>query len=315
VLTLPETSNFAAALEGLFSELNGKWLESAPLRQVVTDERVLRELSLPPDAETRLCYFAVPTSLLSLYRESVFPLVDEVGLVAASGDEVTSPEGNLRALLDSLLQRAHAVVGDVSGGDTRVWNEIRAASQRSRPPRIAIVSEEGQQLESPLLPSATIFFRPPLPTAAAAPVASDNILEELGLTWLDSLANWLEQIAAGASTRLEVEAVRLLDQRMYRPAVIAVASALEVALRDRLQRWGPTAAAEPRPSKRASPIGQLLDEAQAEALITPEERAELWELQRTRNVLVHTADPIHGQRARSLVRHTTKIISRLRDNQ
>jgi hypothetical protein len=307
---LAKEADFQEALAQLFRELHIEWLAMAPRRQIITDERVLRELSLPADAQTRLCYFAIPATLLSFYREIVFPIADDAGLVSASGDETAPGEGNTRALLDALLHRAHVVIGDVSSDDSRVWTELRAASLRPRPPLLGIVREEDQEIETSL-PVSRVVTRPKLPLAEL----SDADIDPGTFAWLDELTSWLEQATHGASLRLEDEALRLLEKRMYRAAVIAAASAVEVALRERLEAEAPSLLRDEfsLPSKRATtPLTKLVDAALHSGVIGPDHREELRELQRVRNLLVHTSETIHGQRARSLVHRATRLIERVR---
>jgi hypothetical protein len=309
VSKLAKASDFGGALETLFRELGTEWLSAAPASRVVTDERVLRELSLPPDAQTRLCYFALPVRLVSLYRELVFPAVNDVGLVPASGDEVSGAEGNIRAVVESLLQRAYVVVADVSTADSRVLRDVHAAAQRERRPLIAVVAEEGQGIESAMPKAAKLFTRPPA-SASDSLGSSDRHTGE-SEPWLDALTDWLGEVAAGASGRLEEEALRLLQQGMFRAAVIAASSALEVALAERLDEREATPRGEYRPRRPASPMGRLLTTAMVMELITAEEYEDLRELQRARNLLVHTAEPIDGRRARGLVQRAAKVVSRL----
>jgi len=56
----------------------------------VTEEAALRELLLPRDATTRLCFFSLPLELLPFYRERVFPAVEEAGFVPVTADDVVS---------------------------------------------------------------------------------------------------------------------------------------------------------------------------------------------------------------------------------
>lgn len=299
----------ASSLELLFRELTEQWL-TPQQPSSVTNEAVLRELSLPPDAETRLCYFALPPHLHSRYREIVFPVVNRTGLVPASGDELNPSQGNVRALLDSLLHRAHAVVGDVTTDDSRVWNDLRAAAQRLRPPPIAVIAEPGQKAEIGLIPGAHVFVR----SADAFDVWSPEEADEVAAPrWLDSLTAWLEEGSRGASIRLEDEANRLLEHHMYRPAVIAASSAVEVALREQLEaRWWQADEKFHRLARRGPSVWRLTQAAVDLEILSPSDAKELQELQAVRNTLVHTREVIDGRRARGLVQRAMKVIARLR---
>ena len=42
---------------------------------------------------TRICYFSLPSELISLYRDSVLPLAEQAGLVPATRDETLESGG------------------------------------------------------------------------------------------------------------------------------------------------------------------------------------------------------------------------------
>jgi hypothetical protein len=310
VLTLPKPVDFGDALSTLFRELGTEWLSAAPQPRVVTDERVLRELSLPPDAETRLCYLTLPVRFVSMYRELVFPFVDEVGLVPATGDEVSGPESNIRAMLESLLQRAFVVIGDVSTGDPRVLREIHAAAQRERAPFIAVITDEGRGSEASIPKIAERFVRPTSWATDGDATAEREDVEAYG--WLEQVRSWLSEVAVGALRRLDEEALRLLDQGMFRAAVIAASSAVEVALTDLLESPESGFRQSLGYRRTASPT-RLLTTAMLNSVITEPEYDDLRELQRTRNFLVHTAASIDGRKARGHVQRAAKVVKRLRE--
>jgi hypothetical protein len=308
-LILPSTTDYGNALETLFRELNVRWDASAPRQQIVTEERVLRELALPAQTQTRLCYFAVPTILLSIHREIVFPLAEDAGLVPASGGGLAGWEGSVRAAIDALLQRARVVIGDVGSDDNRVWSEVRSAAQRTPQPHVALIAERGQDLSRQGIPKARVFVRPAL-TAALQTEAEDDYASS---AWLTDLGAWLQKIGAAAAANLEDEAMRLLEQNLYRPAVIASMSALEVSLQEALERHGWTdEKVHFRTKAPRSPLSRLLDTAVQYELVYPDETVFLRDLQRERNALVHTQATIHGRRARSLVTKTDTVVRRLR---
>ena len=239
------------ALEELFRELRTRWLIDAA-SSAVTNERVLRELTLPPDAETRLCYFSVSTPLLSFYRDAVFPSVNRMGLVPAAGDEIDPWLGDVQGLRDALLFRAHAVVGDTSRGDPRVLYDLRAAAQRDRPPRIAVIRGASEQSEVLAIPNAQVIVRP---DAATDIWPSDESTDGDGGTWLEELLEWLDVTGAGTAARLEHEPLRLLDQGEYRAAVVASSSAIEVVLRENLEARWQEASKLVSPRERRGPAG------------------------------------------------------------
>ena len=97
---------------------------------------------------------------MSSYRDAIFPLVDSLGLVPATGDETLGKGGTLTAMSDMLLGRAELVIADVSTGYGRVRRELRAASQRLPDNRVALVTDEDTLSEEATASSVAVFVRP-----------------------------------------------------------------------------------------------------------------------------------------------------------
>ena len=99
----------------------------------VTEEQPLRELLLPRNATTRLCFFSLPLELLPFYRERVFPVVEEAGFVPVTADDVVTPGDNISAKIDSLIDRASVMVVELTSSWTMAeYRYGPCASRRSR---------------------------------------------------------------------------------------------------------------------------------------------------------------------------------------
>jgi hypothetical protein len=64
-------ARYAKVLAEAFTELRDYWRNAVIPASQVKEEQPVRELSLPTGSPTRLCFFAVPLSLLSFYKERV----------------------------------------------------------------------------------------------------------------------------------------------------------------------------------------------------------------------------------------------------
>lgn len=85
IINLPGSkSRYPSILADTFNELREHIRENVMSVSKVTEEEPLRELSLPRDASTRLCFFSLPVELVSLYRSRVFPRVEELGFESRS---------------------------------------------------------------------------------------------------------------------------------------------------------------------------------------------------------------------------------------
>ena len=103
----------------------------------VTEEQPLRELLLPRDSTTRLCFFSLPLELLAFYRERVFPVVQEAGFVPVTADDVVTPGDNVSAKIDALIDRASVMVVEL----TSTWTMAEY--------RMAIARLKGAEADSP----------------------------------------------------------------------------------------------------------------------------------------------------------------------
>ncbi len=87
VINLPGTrEKYGEILAATFRELREYMREKVITFGQVTEEAPLRELSLPRDATTGLCFFSLPLDLLPFYRERVFPVVRDTGFVPVTAD-------------------------------------------------------------------------------------------------------------------------------------------------------------------------------------------------------------------------------------
>ena len=200
----------------------------------VTEEQPLRELQLPRDSVTRLCFFSVPIELLAFYRERVFPSVVEAGFVPVTADDVISPGDNISAKIDALIDRAAVVVCDVGSPGTRAEFEIALS-------RFRFMEDK---LKSPFGDGRREFFLIVIKTeqgdissdyAAVPLIIRPNIYLNDPEPFIAQLVGWLNQMAPGLTDQRLSEPERLLSAGEYRAAVIAAVSLLEARLRDQLK--------------------------------------------------------------------------------
>ena len=80
----------------------------------ISDERVVRELAVATRSPSRICFFSVPNDLQSFYRNYVFQIADDCGLIPMTAEDIVAEGDNLAAKIYSLIGRSHAVVVDAS---------------------------------------------------------------------------------------------------------------------------------------------------------------------------------------------------------
>lgn len=235
-------ARYAQVLTEALSELREHWQANVLPASQVKEEQSLRELSLPPDAQTRLCFFAVPLTLLSFYRDRVFPLVRDAGFVPVSADDVVAPGDSVTAKIEALISRAVLVIVDASTHSTVV--EQRMALDKLDHSRILTIVPERAQPAHDYYPTrdSRLLVRPDIAVVDA---------EE----FLSQIQDWLMEAAQRFRHVLFDEPSRLLKAGEYRAAVIAAITLLESALRQRQDV--PTLR-----SSRAVTFRQLLHNAQ-----------------------------------------------------
>lgn len=195
VISLPgSTGRYAEVLAAAFTELGDYWREKVIPASQVKDEQPLRELSLPPEASNRLCFFAVPLSVLSFYRDRVFPVAREHGFVPVSADDVVSPGDSVFAKIEALIQRAQLFVVDASTSNTLL--ELGMARARMDWSRILLVSPSPGELPVDVR-DIQVLVRPDVAAAES---------EE----FLVAVSKWFAAAAEQIGPRLTEEPRRLL---------------------------------------------------------------------------------------------------------
>jgi hypothetical protein len=289
VINLPGSKGrYAEVLAEALTELRDFWREKVIPASQVKEEQSLRELSLPPEAPTRLCFFAVPLSLQSFYRERVFPVVRDFGFVPVTADDVVSPGDTFLPKIDALMERAFLFVVDASTRFTLA--ELRLAERKIDPSRILVIVESGSNLPVDLK-GVRMVTRPDV--AVADP-------EE----FLGQVRTWLNAAAQRSAPTLVEEPGRLLAAREYRAAVIAAITLLESTLRQRLD-------VPASYSTRPVTLRALLEHAQTQGLLGNVRVQTLLEWLKVRNEVVHTQRSVSKSVAEQIVHGVLAIVQKV----
>lgn len=290
VIGLPGSrTKYAQVLAATFDELREYMQTHLIGASHVTEEEPLTEFSLPQEAVTRLCFFAVPLALQPQYRDQVFPLAERAGLVPVTAADVIAPGENYSAKIDAIIRRSVAAVVDVTTQNTIL--ELGMLMGVSRRPQILVVVEEDAVLPSDVASQLVV-------RRAKRPVADQP-------QFLESLEGWFRGVAADIQPRLAEEPPRLLAAREYRAAVISAVTHLESLLRSALEK-------EERLPGRAYSLGPLADLAARRELLTAQEHQRLRDWMRVRNMVVHSQDNVSKARATEIVQGVLAIGQRLR---
>lgn len=303
VINLPGSRDkYGEVLAATFIELREYMRENVIAVSKVTEEQPLRELLLPRDARTRLCFFSLPLELLPFYRERVFPIVEEAGFVPVTADDVVSPGDNINAKLDALIDRAAVMVVELSSGWTMAEYRMAIArikgtegdpDQRKALHLIVVVTDREQA--PPSAKGLPVLQRPSRTTDDADGFIAD-------------LRGILEQYAEESGVERQAEPERLFEAKEYRAAVISAMTLLEDRLREQMNKlpWPQTS----RPLSMRS----LMDQAVERGLIPRESRSRVDVWMRTRNEVVHSSMPVAKTLANEIVSGVLQLLAGMNGN-
>jgi hypothetical protein len=297
VINLPGSrERYGEILAAAFSELREHLREKVLSVSTVTEEKPLRELLLPRDAATRLCFFSLPLELLPFYRERVFPAVEEAGLVPVTADDVVAPGDSVSAKIDALIDRAVVMVVELSSAWTLAELRMAIARLKNRP------SESARKHFQLIIVTTTPQQVPP--EAAEFPVVfrQETWVAESDV-FVNALVELLRRTAPSTDTSRGAEARRLLSAREYRASVIAAMTHLEASLRERLDKrpW--------QDVRRPFSLRSLVDHAVERNLVLATDRSKIDRWIRTRNAAVHTPQAVTARDARDVVEGVERILA------
>jgi hypothetical protein len=265
----------------------------------VTEEKPLRELLLPRDATTRLCFFSLPLELLPFYRERVFPIVEEAGFVPVTADDVIAPGDNISAKIDALIDRAAVMVAELTSSWTMA--EYRMALARIRGAEI----DSAQHKQLRLIVVAANYEQTPLSAQGFPVLQRPNIITDDPEGFLADLGGLLREIAAETGIERQAEPQRLFQSKEYRAAVISAVTLLEAKLRESLNKmpWPQT--------QRPLSMRSLVDQAVEQRIISQDLRRRIDSWMRTRNEVVHSSISVSRNQAAEIVNGILEVINEL----
>lgn len=293
VINLPgKKEDYPGILEAVFNELRDYWSKTLIENSTVTEEESMAELSLPAEAENRLCFFAIPYRLLSFYKSRVFPIVEKFGFTPITSEEVLAPGDNIVAKISAIMDRAKLIVADITSQS--VVSEVgMVLSKNMRSRNILFIREEETLVPIDLIEFAMIV-RPSQP----------NLGEDNG--FIKSIAEWFKDLSEKFRPVFENEPGRLLEKGEYRAAVITVFTLLENQLKIYFELQ--------QPDYKPRSLRVLLNKAFEVGLINEELLPLLNNWLSIRNKLVHSFDSISAKMANRIVNEIYQIVKNINVN-
>ena len=300
VINLPGArEKYGDVLAATFKELREYLRDNVINVSKVTEEQPLRELLLPRDATTRLCFFSLPLELLPFYRERVFPVVEDAGFVPVTADDVVTPGDNISAKLDTLIDRSAVMVVEL----TSAWTlaEYRMALARIKGAEAVL----GQRKQLHLIVVVTDQEQVPASAKGFPLLTRPSKLTDDPDGFIADLNGILRRIAAESGIERQAEPKRLFDAKEYRAAVISAMTLLEATLRERLNK-------SPWPQvRRPMSMRSLIDHAVEQNIIQPVLRTQIDSWIRLRNEVVHSSIAIGKAQAREMIDGVLALLGQL----
>lgn len=291
VVNLPKVGarSYAETLEEALRELREYWSSQVIALSTATEPEPQAELTLPPEAQTRLAFFAVPTRFAALYKSRIYPIAERYGFSPVMAADVVAPGDNIMAKTYALLDRAALVVADIGSENTLLEVGMVLAREGKEKPLILIA---GDTATMPFDLKGHIVIKRP----ASLDEESSGFIHELERAFASAFAR--------ISPTLEDEPNRLLLKKEYRAAVIAVFSALEHELRKLIEQ---SSLEEVSFSNRAS-IRGMLDYSLKQGILNTKQHAGLRKHLMVRNEITHTNGGVTATIARLIVKEVLEII-------
>lgn len=290
VINLPGTrEKYGEVLAATFRELREYGRDNVIAASTVTEEQPLRELLLPRDAATRLCFFSLPLDLLPFYRERVFPVVEQAGFVPVTADDVITPGDNISAKLDALIDRASVMVVEV--GSDWTMAEFRMGIARLN----ALGKDPAQQKPFQLIVVVKDIDKVPVSVHRLQVLRRPDLLSEGIEGFIADLGGTLQAVAETTGVERQAEPRRLFEAREYRASIISAMTLLESKLRERFNKV-------PWPqARRPFSMRTLMDQALEQQIVTRELRDKIDVWMRVRNEVVHSSMVVSRAQAKEIV--------------
>lgn len=219
VINLPsEGKGYGIVLKSVFTELYEYWDKKTVTDSYYKGEETRQELYLPESASSRLCFFSLPLSLISLYRENIFPIVREYGLKPTIGDDLIAPGDVLYSKINAIIKRAEVFVSEPTNQNGSF--ELSKAMEHIDKDKILIILGEENNIISNL--ADFNFLRRP---------NQDSIKFN---NFLNNVKDWFSKVTQEYYPELKREPIRLMNMGENRAAVVSAISLLEDYLRRKI---------------------------------------------------------------------------------
>lgn len=279
-----DPKDYSKILEKVFNELRDFWMKSYLKSNIISEDDAMAEFALPEETSNRLCFFSIPIKLLPFYKKYIFPVVESLGLIPISADDVISAGENWTAKIAALIDKSEFVIIDIATQNTYFELGIALTNKKGK---LLIVKERDSYVPTDI--KGYLYLE-----------RSKDPYDE-GLEISGHISKWLKSNLIQLENRYKEEPLRLLEKREYRAAVIAAISLFENFLSTKIAENLDT-----RSSYRT--LRSTLEFAIKLEIIKRENMKEIKEWMKIRNQTVHSNRKVTKSEAEKVVHGVLRLI-------
>ena len=291
VINLPvKKEKYSEALSTLFEELLEYWDKQSSANLETSKEDVAEKIKYDVIDSTKLCFFSVPYSKLSLYKKYVFPIVIKYGMIPTAADDFFLPGDNISAKISAIIQKASLAVVDMSDGSAAVNMEVGIIVEKKIP--CVIISSNPDLI--PIEMTTNYVIKGDF----------DIGLSEL-LSAIEDRISYISEDLKKRDSNPYDEPRRLFELKEYNAAVISSIRLLEITLSDyRLQ-----AEHNGEISKAPKSLRNLIDFYCERS--NSHHHSEIQNWITTRNRVVHSQYSVTRQQCKKIVDGVYQVINQI----
>lgn len=300
---IDKSLNYNTLFTNLFKELNIHWNSSLLKNSNYSRNDTKTELLAEELSTNRLCFFSIPFTKLSFYKEVIFPIVESHGLIPISADQVISQGDTILAKINALISKSQIIVIDLQESNNNVLSELGVVLNQENKKIIVIKNDDYNSLTN--LQNKENIYKNGNAIVYIKKYENDPYNDN---NFLTQISGWLKRFAESLAESLEKEPLRLLNKKEFRAATISAFSVLEAETNQKKTNQTENL------SIQNYTQGRKFDFLITENYINEEEFEKLKEYYNIRNKLVHGDTKITKEEASKIVNFIMTILNKLRKN-
>lgn len=152
--------NYDEILSSLFREIRENLEKKVTSEGTSTSEEASLNLNLPDNIQTMLCFFSIPTKLITYYQTYLFPIVEKFGFQPITTNDIIL-DSNIYLKVSGLIRKSSIVIADLSSDFVR--HAVFLAETEKKPIIVITQGKEDTVLTKIDVIEKDILMRPRYP--------------------------------------------------------------------------------------------------------------------------------------------------------